>query len=151
MAKNIDDYSINIQVDQTGMNLRLAYKGMERPACIRDYRRYSEMLDVASEFVEKQLVVMYSQRIERRRQMRNQERIRRSDPFPTFEMSHRDIVNMLRGTSPGYDVMDRAIRMDIGCYYGGQGDHFEWRDADSKAWEQYTIEQLYDLYTEIKN
>ena len=149
MAKKIEDYSINIQIGQAGLNLRLAYNGLERPACIRDYRRYSEMLDVASEFVEKQLITMYSQRNEKRRLMRNQERVRKGEPLPTLEMSHKDIVNMLRGTYPGYDIVDRIISMGLGCYVGGQGDHFEWHYATDSRWGKYSIEALYYLYLDI--
>ena len=149
MEKIIEDYSINIQIGQAGLNLRLAYNGIERPACIRDYRRYSEMLDVASEFVEKQLITMYSQLNEKRRLMRNKERVRKGEPLPTLEMSHKDIVNMLRGTYPSYDIMDRIISMGLGCYVGCQGDHFEWNYATDSRWGKYSIEKLYYLYLEI--
>ena len=149
MEKKIEDYSINIQIGQAGLNLRLAYNGIERPACIRDYRRYSEMLDVASEFVEKQLITMYSQRNEKRRLMKNKERVLKGEPLPTLEMSHKDIVNMLRGTDPSYDIMDRIISMGLGCYVGGQGDHFEWHYATDSRWSKYSIEALYYLYLEI--
>ena len=61
-----------------------------------------------------------------------------------------DVVNMLRGTEPYGDEMQKAIDKGIGEYHGGQGDHFEWCPTWYDAWEQMTIQELYDLYCDIE-
>ncbi|MBQ9042932.1 MAG: hypothetical protein IJ111_09000 [Eggerthellaceae bacterium] len=68
----------------------------------------------------------------------------------TRTLTKADVVNMLRGTSPSGEAMQKAIDMGIGEYYGGMDDHFEWVTTWREAWERYTIKELYDLYCDIE-
>ena len=68
----------------------------------------------------------------------------------TRTLTKADVVNMLRGTQPYGEEMQKAIDMGIGEYHGGQGDHFEWRDTWYDEWKKPTIQELYDLYCDIE-
>ena len=68
----------------------------------------------------------------------------------TRTLTKADVVNMLRGTQPHGEEMQKAIDKGIGKYYGGHDDHFEWCPTWREAWEQMTIQELYDLYCDIE-
>ena len=68
------------------------------------------------------------------------------DKGASVELSKRDIINMVRGTSPNYEGMSEAIAMELGTYTGGMVDRFDWNGADSKSWDKYTSEELLLLY-----
>ena len=68
MAKRIQDYSIHIEVDGNGnIRLQLMCRGQERVACIRDYRRFLDLLLKTMELTESQLAAMYAARREARK------------------------------------------------------------------------------------
>ena len=68
----------------------------------------------------------------------------------TRTLTKADVINMLRGTQPYGDEMQKALDMGIGEYYGGQNDHFEWCPTWRETWEKPTIQELYDLYCNIE-
>ena len=67
----------------------------------------------------------------------------------TKELSKRDVIHMLRGTSPTLSGMGEAIKMGLGTYTGGMVDRYDWKDADNSAWDKYTAADLLVLYREL--
>jgi hypothetical protein len=67
----------------------------------------------------------------------------------TKELSKRDVIHMLRGTSPTLSGMGEAIKMGLGMYTGGMVDRYDWKDADDSAWDKYTAADLLVLYREL--
>lgn len=66
------------------------------------------------------------------------------------ELSKTDIINMLRGIDPGYSDTDRLERLGLGYYVGGFADRWEWNSLRSGAWDDFTEEELFELYKELK-
>lgn len=67
----------------------------------------------------------------------------------TVELSKKDIIHLLRGTEPNYNVMGLVKDMELGSYIGGFEDRFEWNYQSSKCWDKYSEQELYDLYLKI--
>lgn len=59
-----------------------------------------------------------------------------------------DVINMIRGTSPSYESMNALEHLQLGSYTGGFNDKWDW---NSKFPESLTIEELYFLYTKLKD
>lgn len=59
-----------------------------------------------------------------------------------FELDRKDIISLLKGTEPNYDVMGK-IPCDLGCYYGGFKDEWHWHHHIP---EKYSDEELLDFY-----
>ena len=67
----------------------------------------------------------------------------------TKELSKRDVIHMLRGTSPTLSGMGEAIKMGLGTYTGGMVNRYDWKDAGNSAWDKYTAADLLVLYREL--
>lgn len=71
----------------------------------------------------------------------------------TLELKRKDIIHLLRGTEPPYEVMEE-IPNCLGYYCGGFKDEWVW-DIDSRYEDedtkQYSDEYLYNLYLKCKN
>ena len=63
------------------------------------------------------------------------------------ELDRRDIISLLRGSSPNFSVMDKMPK-ELGYYVGGFVDDWKWQ-LNTKV--PYTDEYLYELYTICKN
>lgn len=59
-----------------------------------------------------------------------------------FELDRKDVISLLKGTEPNYDVMDKIPR-DLGRYYGGFKDEWRWNSFIS---DKYSDEELLDFY-----
>ena len=66
----------------------------------------------------------------------------------TVSLDRKDIISLLKGTSPYYSVMDK-IPKDLGSYVGGFKDEWHWNSISENA--PYTDEYLYELYLMCKN
>lgn len=68
----------------------------------------------------------------------------------TVELGKTDIINMIRGVDPGYAEIDRLERLGLGYYVGGFDDRWEWYSPRSDAWEDFTDEELFEIYKELR-
>lgn len=66
-----------------------------------------------------------------------------------IELDKTDIINMILGTYPTYEQMDKFERLGLGYYIGGFDDKWVW-NSYSNAWKRYTEEQLFEFYKELK-
>ena len=66
----------------------------------------------------------------------------------TVGLDRKDIINLLKGTKPYYDVMDK-IPKDLGSYVGGFVDDWHWNYFDESV--KYSNEELYEFYLLCKN
>lgn len=66
------------------------------------------------------------------------------------ELNKRDIIHLLRGTEPSYDLIGLVEDMELGRYTGGFVDRFDWNCQSSKCWDKYSEEDLFKLYKELK-
>lgn len=67
-----------------------------------------------------------------------------------MELNKEILINALRGTSgPNYNSITKYENLGLGKYVGGFKDCFEWNNISS--FEQFTEEQLKELYIEIKD
>lgn len=64
------------------------------------------------------------------------------------KLNRKDIIALLRGSTPNYSVMDK-IPKELGYYVGGFVDDWKWNYISEDT--PYTDEYLYDLYLMCKN
>ena len=64
------------------------------------------------------------------------------------ELNRKDIIALLRGSSPNYSVMNK-IPEELGSYVGGFVDDWKWNYISEDT--PYTDEYLYNLYLMCKN
>lgn len=65
------------------------------------------------------------------------------------ELSKKDIIHMLRGVEPSYDLMRMVEDMKLGYYTGGFEDRFDWQYSNYHLWDKYSEEELYELYKKL--
>ena len=59
-----------------------------------------------------------------------------------LELSHQDLINMVKGSSPQtYDDMNLPVMMKAGEYIGGMADHWDWTNL-----KDLTDEELLEIY-----
>ena len=62
----------------------------------------------------------------------------------------RKIANLLRGSTPSYDIMNDVPR-DLGRYVGGARETgWEWVSMNEIMSSKYTDDELYDLYVKCR-
>ena len=66
------------------------------------------------------------------------------------ELDKRDIIHLLRGVEPSYDIMGLIEDMELGSYIGGFEDRFDWNYTTSACWDKYSEEKLFELYLKLK-
>lgn len=66
----------------------------------------------------------------------------------SIELTKDVAIALLKGVKPNYNVMSR-IPKDLGEYYGGFNDEWEWKSFDETT--PYTTEELYEFYLLCKN
>ena len=64
------------------------------------------------------------------------------------ELDRKDIISLLRGTSPAWSVMDK-IPKELGSYVGGFVDGWHWNYISENV--PYSDEYLFNLYLICKN
>lgn len=66
------------------------------------------------------------------------------------ELKKEDIICLVKGCEPDYNMMGELERMELGYYTGGFEDRWEWNYSTSKCWDKYSEKELYDLYLRLK-
>lgn len=64
------------------------------------------------------------------------------------ELDKKDIISLLRGTTPAWSVMDK-IPKELGSYVGGFVDGWQWNYISENV--PYSDEYLFNLYLTCKN
>ena len=64
------------------------------------------------------------------------------------ELDRKDIISLLRGTTPAWSVMDK-IPKELGSYVGGFVDGWQWNYISENV--PYSDEYLFNLYLICKN
>lgn len=64
------------------------------------------------------------------------------------ELDRKDIISLLRGTTPAWSVMDK-IPKELGSYVGGFVDDWHWNYISENV--PYSDEYLFNLYLTCKN
>ena len=64
------------------------------------------------------------------------------------ELDRKDIISLLRGTTPAWSVMDK-IPQELGSYVGGFVDGWHWNYISENV--PYSDEYLFNLYLICKN
>lgn len=63
------------------------------------------------------------------------------------DLDRKDIINLLRGSSPSYEVWD-SIPKVLGSFHGGMNDGWDWNYISLDV--PYSDEYLYNLYLKCK-
>lgn len=63
------------------------------------------------------------------------------------ELDRKDIISLMKGTSPNYSVMHK-IPKDLGSYVGGFCDRWDWNYSVP---DEYTDEELFSIYMMCKH
>ena len=64
------------------------------------------------------------------------------------ELDRKDIISLLRGTTPAWSIMDK-IPKELGFYVGGFVDGWQWNYISENV--PYSDEYLFNLYLICKN
>lgn len=60
-----------------------------------------------------------------------------------------DIINMIRGTYPNYELIDKYTELGLG-YYHGAYNAWRWDEITSTSWDRFPEIYLMKLYKEVK-
>ena len=66
--------------------------------------------------------------------------------YINFQLNRTDIENLLRGTTPPYEMMEELTKDKLGYYCGGFNDRWVW-DLDKNV---KTDEELLQIYKRIQ-
>ena len=64
-----------------------------------------------------------------------------------FDLDKKDLISLVKGTHPHYDVFEHKLVKRCGNYTGGMSDRWSWNYNISDLTEV----ELFDLYTTCKN
>lgn len=65
----------------------------------------------------------------------------------TVELDKKDLISLVKGICPSYQIMDDPYIRQLGSYRGGMNDEWSW---NSYKLEELTEETLFKLYQFIK-
>lgn len=60
-----------------------------------------------------------------------------------------DIINMIRGTWPSCELIDKCTKLELGYYHGAYNE-WRWDEVSSKIWDRFPNVYLMDLHKELK-
>lgn len=60
-----------------------------------------------------------------------------------------DIINMIRGTRPSCELIDKYTKLELGYYHGAYNE-WRWDEVSSKSWDRFPEVYLMDLYKKAK-
>lgn len=60
-----------------------------------------------------------------------------------------DIINMIRGTRPSCELIDKYTKLELG-YYHGAYNAWRWDEITSTSWDKFSDIYLMKLYKEVK-
>ena len=69
----------------------------------------------------------------------------------TVDLEKIDIINLVRSTTPYYNDMIEITKMKLGYYIGGFSDEWFWLSKNDSAWDNFTEQELLDLYKKLKH
>jgi hypothetical protein len=68
----------------------------------------------------------------------------------TVELTKKDIIHLLRGVDNlDYGTIFKLKNMGLVGYTGGFVDEFEWHSPYNLCWDEFSEQELYDLYIRI--
>lgn len=65
-----------------------------------------------------------------------------------LDLDKKDLINLVKGSSPNYEVMEHPLVEKSGRYTGGFVEKWDWREYRLK---EMTEEELVELYNICKN
>lgn len=65
----------------------------------------------------------------------------------TINLSKTDLINLVKGIKPSYDILDNPLIKNNGYYIGGFVDNWYWNNN----LENLSEEQLFEIYQLSKN
>lgn len=68
----------------------------------------------------------------------------------TVELNKKEVIGLIKSIWPPYSWFDELDKLGFGHYVGGFVERWEWNN-DPDFWNKFPIEQLFDIYTNIKN
>ena len=66
------------------------------------------------------------------------------------ELDRSEILSLIKGICPSYSLIDELENMGFGKFIGGFVEKWEWTE-NNKFWKKFPIEQLFDIYKNIKH
>lgn len=66
------------------------------------------------------------------------------------ELDRSEILSLIKGICPSYSLITELTNQGFGKFIGGFVEKWEWTQND-KFWKKYSIEQLFDIYKNIKH
>ena len=69
----------------------------------------------------------------------------------TVDLEKIDIINLVRSTTPYYNDMIEITEMKLGYYIGGFSDEWFWLSKNDSVWDNFTEQELFDLYKKLKH
>ena len=72
------------------------------------------------------------------------------DEIITVELDRYEILSLIKGICPSYSLINELTNQGFGKFIGGFVEKWEWTKND-KFWKKYSIEQLFDIYKNIKH
>ena len=65
-----------------------------------------------------------------------------------IEIDRTDLINMIKGTNPSYDLMTQPMIKLLGSFTGGFSDRWNWNYSFPT---ELSDEDLFEVYTLLKN
>lgn len=62
----------------------------------------------------------------------------------TIEVSKEDLVNLITGTSPSFDLINSFTEMGIGNYIGGHVDRWNWNRSTLENLDEHELLEIYN-------
>lgn len=79
--------------------------------------------------------------------MINLRQIIKDKEITKINVKKKDLINLIKGTSPSYELMNEPIVQRHGYFVGGFVDEWKWKDS----LENLTEQVLYELYLKCEN
>jgi len=62
----------------------------------------------------------------------------------TIEVNKEDLVNLVTGTSPSFDLINPFTEMGIGNYIGGHADRWSWNRSTLEKLDEHELLEIYN-------
>ena len=66
------------------------------------------------------------------------------------ELNKKEVIGLIKSICPSYSLINELTNQGFGKFIGGFVEKWEWTKND-KFWKKYSIEQLFDIYKNIKH
>lgn len=66
------------------------------------------------------------------------------------ELDRSEILSLIKGICPSYSLINELTNQGFGKFIGGFVERWEWNE-NVNFWKKYSIEQLFDIYKNIKH